>query len=503
MDVLSIVLLLLAAGGMAAAVALGLSRARLTAQLAGAEEEKQAIRQRAEADVARLAGDLQGERQQAQAAIAGLQERIEQLRGQMAKAEAEVVTLVERSAAAEGLHRAELLKREEIYRERQAALEQQKQMLETELRQKLEEVSTRFDALAGKALKAANEEFFKRTEALVASERQKAAAEIEVKRAAVDQLLKPISETLEKTGLKLAEIDKARLETASQLGEHLRALSEGNIQLREETGRLVKALREPHVRGRYGEMQLRRVAELAGMQAYCDFTEQDCTTDGDGNPLRPDMVVRLPNERVVVVDAKTNIQAYLDALQARDPDEAEVCLDRFAKHVSDQAGALARKKYWSQYDGSPEFVVMFIPGDHFIDAALARQPDLLDLAARQKVLLAGPATLISLLRAVAVGYQEQRLARDAAELRSLGVELHERASVAFGYAAELGTMIERLTKKYNDFVGSYQSRLEPTLRKFESAGARSGKDLPQVESIETRPRLIAPVHPVAEPEIAG
>jgi DNA recombination protein RmuC len=503
MDGLTIALALLAAAGIVAAVALGLARARFMAELAAAADEQQALRERAKADVARLTEELQAERQQARATIAGLQERIEQVRALLGKSEAEVVALTERFAAAEGLHRAELLKQEEIYRERQAALEQQKHTLEIELRNKLEEVSTRFDALAGKALKAANEEFFRRTEALVASERQKAAAEIELKKAAVDQLLKPISDTLERTGLKLAEIDRARLETASQLAEHLRALSEGNSQLREETGRLVKALREPQVRGRYGEMQLRRVAELAGMQAYCDFSEQQSSIDADGNPLRPDMVVRLPSERVVVVDAKTNIQSYLDALQARDPAEAEACLERFAKHVSDQASALARKKYWLQYDGSPEFVVMFIPGDHFIDAALARQPELLDLAARQKVLLAGPATLIGLLRAVAVGYQEQRLARDAAELRQLGMELHDRASLAFGYASELGTLIERLSTKYNQFVGSYQTRLEPTLRKFESTGTRSGKELPEIKPIESRPRLIDPVHPVPESEFAG
>jgi DNA recombination protein RmuC len=239
-------------------------------------------------------------------------------------------------------------------------------------------------------------------------------------------------------------------------------------------------------------VQLRRVAELAGMQGYCDFSEQDSTVDSEGNALRPDMIVRLPSERVVVVDAKTNIQAYLEALDAERPEDAEACLERFARTVADQAAALGKKRYWAQYDGSPEFVVMFIPGDQFIDAALARRPELLEHAARQGVVLAGPATLIGLLRAVAVGYKEQRLAEEARELRQLGVDFHARAIKAFGSLAELGPILDRAVDKFNEFVGSYQGRLEPTLRRFEEAGAGSGKEMPVIEEITVRARTVAP-----------
>jgi DNA recombination protein RmuC len=249
-------------------------------------------------------------------------------------------------------------------------------------------------------------------------------------------------------------------------------MAEASEALRSETGRLAQALREPHVRGRYGELALRRVAELAGMSAYCDFAEQESTVGPDGTALRPDMVVSLPNERVVVVDAKTNIQAYLDALQAEGVDDRERHLDRFAKHVADQATALSRKKYWSQYEGSPEFVVMFIPGDQFIDAALSRQPEILENAARQNVLLAGPATLIGLLRAVHVGFNEEKLAAEAQELRRLGVEFRERAGLAFGHIASVGELLEKTVNKYNEFVGSYRSRLEPTLKRFEADGGK-------------------------------
>jgi DNA recombination protein RmuC len=235
---------------------------------------------------------------------------------------------------------------------------------------------------------------------------------------------------------------------------------------------------------------LKRVAELAGMSPFCDFAEQDQTRSLDGAPLRPDMIVKLPSGRVVVVDAKTNIQSYMDAIGAATPEDAEVCLDRFAKHVAEQATALAKKKYWAQYDGSPEFVVMFIPGDQFVDAALTRQPEILENAAQQGVILASPATLIGLLRAVAVGYAEERLAAQATELLVLGKELHERFAVAMAHAERLGKAINGAVESYNDFVGSYERRLEPVMRKFEESGVKSGKELPAVEEVVVRARKV-------------
>ncbi len=265
-------------------------------------------------------------------------------------------------------------------------------------------------------------------------------------------------------------------------------MTTASASLRDETSKLSQSLRKPHVRGRYGEIQLRRVAELAGMSALCDFTEQDQSNDRDGNVTRPDMIVTLPNERTIVVDAKTNIHAYLEAIEASNPDEAEAHLQRFAGHVADQAAALAKKKYWSAYEGSPEFVVMFIPGDHFIDAALSRRADLLESAAQQGVLLASPSTLIGLLRAVAIGYQEQRLAKAAEELRRLGKEFHERAAVAYTHIVKVGENLGKAVDAYNQFVGSYEKRLEPTLRKFEQEGAKSSKELPPIVELEIKPR---------------
>jgi DNA recombination protein RmuC len=491
----------------AAAIWLSVGRGTLQARTAGAEAELRTLRERSEAEGAHLRAEAEQARARSAEEIARLQQRLEEGGVRAASLQAEVARLSEQLSASAEMHRQELGKHQELFAERTAALERQKHVLETEFRSRMEELNQKFriefDALAGTALKNANEEFLKRAESLMKTERDRAAAEIELKKAAVDLLIKPIGETLQKTGAKLEEIDKSRTETEARLVENLRAVSEGNAKLTEETSRLVQALRQPHVRGRYGQMQLRRVAELAGMQAYCDFAEEDHTIDADGNALRPDMIVRMPNERVVVVDAKTNIQAYLDALQARDPAEAEACLDRFAGHVARQATALAKKQYWTAYEGSPEFVVMFIPGDQFIDAALARQPELLETAASQRVLLAGPATLIGLLRAVAVGYQEQRLARDAAELRQLGAELYDRARIAFEHATAVGGFLEKAVRKYNDFIGSYQSRLEPTLRRFQESGVGSGRELPGGEGISLTPRMVSLPEPLPQPHQPG
>jgi DNA recombination protein RmuC len=244
------------------------------------------------------------------------------------------------------------------------------------------------------------------------------------------------------------------------------------------------------VRGQYGEIQLKRVAELAGMTSYCDFTEQASMWDEDGTLMRPDMVVSLPNGRMIAVDAKTNTHAYIEAVNADRDDEREEHLDKFARHMSDQAKKLADKKYWSGFDGSPEFVVMFVPGDHFIDAALSRRPELLDYAAQHGVILASPSTLIGLLRAVAVGWREHKLTEDAQELFQLGRELHERAAVAFEHAGKLGESIKQSVERYNRLVGSIDSRLGPTLRRFEEAGAKSAKELIEPKTVDPQPKLI-------------
>ena len=287
------------------------------------------------------------------------------------------------------------------------------------------------------------------------------------------EALKPIGETLAATRDRLLKLD-----------ERVAASAEAGAALREETARLTRALSRPEVRGQYGEIQLRRVAELAGMLSYCDFTEQTSVRDSEGSLLRPDMIVNLPSERVIAIDAKCNTYAYLEAVNAKDDAEREHHLDRFGKHVVEQAKKLGDKRYWAQWDGSPEFVVMFVPGDHFVDAALSRKPDLIEVAAANNVVIASPSTLIGLLRAVAVGWREARLAEEAQELFELGRELHERAVVAFGHASSLGKAIQASVERYNKLVGSIDTRLVPTLTRFEEAGAKGAKPLPEVRVVD-------------------
>lgn len=374
-----------------------------------------------------------------------------------------------------------------VHAERENQIREEQTRLQNWIRERETELADRFAKLSGEALDANTKRFIEQAAHTFKAQAQQAETELEQRRKAVDELVRPIGETLQATSERLTRL--------SERIDHNAAASEA---LRDETGRLTRALSRPEIRGQYGEIQLRRVAELAGMTNYCDFTEQASSRDGDGKLTKPDMVVHLPNDRRIVVDAKTNTYAYVEAVNAKTDEEREHHLDRFARHVADQAKKLSDKRYWETIEGtSPEFVVMFIPGDHFIDAALQRQPDLLDTAASRNVILASPATLIGLLKAVAVGWRENEMKEKYSELFALGRELHERAAVAFSHIDDLGKALDRATRKYNDAVGSIQTRLTPTLRRFESAGAKSAKDLPDPASVEVVPRS-APLLPNAD-----
>lgn len=423
---LAIILPLIAA---LAWLALLLARAAARAAAAGSERDAAAaeldrIRHQAERDAARVA--------EAQAQLAALQERI-------------------------------------------AAFSRREDDLKATVADMTEKFRAVFAQLSGEALKSSREDFLALARKAFEADRAAGVAELDKRKAAVDELIRPIREALARTEDKLT------------------GLSATSSDLKTETVRLVRALSRPEVRGRYGEIQLRRVAELAGMKNYCDFTEQESRRDADGRILRPDMIVRLPNDRRIVVDAKTNTSAYLEAANARTPEEQDACLERFAGHVADQVAALSRKQYWAGDAGAFDFVVMFLPGDQFLDAALARRPDLLEKAAEQNVILASPSTLIGLLRAVAVGWREQRIAEQARELFDLGRELHDRAAVAIGHVADLGRSLAQAVERYNAAVGSIESRLFPTLRKFEDSDILSAKridDPPKVTAMTRQPSLL-------------
>lgn len=377
------------------------------------------------------------------------------------------------------VHEAEMRRVQDVARAQLTAADESAKNLRIEQHRAHEALKEKFQALAGDILQ--------RTQ-------QAACGELDQRRVAFDQLLKPMAETLRATQDKISQLDKNSAAVGASIREQLENTSKITEQLRGETRKLGDALRRPEVRGRYGELQLKRVAELAGMSQYCDFALQEQLTDTDGNALRPDMIVRMPSGRSVAIDAKTNLQAYIDAAQAGEADR-DRHLDRFAQHVADQAKKLADKGYWRDLQGSPEFVVMFMPAEHFLDAALARRPALLEDAARRGVILATPATLIALLRAVAVGYKEERLAQAAEELRELGRKLHEQAATAFEPLDKLARHLENAMEAYNQFVGSYQSRLRPTLLRFEEAGVKGKRELPAIETVSARARALPEANP--------
>jgi DNA recombination protein RmuC len=346
-----------------------------------------------------------------------------------------------------------------------------------------------FNALAGEALKSSNTQFLELAKQSFEKHHERTNASVEEKQKAVDALLKPIQESLKKTDEKLGAMEKERVGAYEGLLSQVKQMQESGRQLTEKTGDLVKALRKPQVRGRYGEIQLERVVEIAGMRPYCDFTTQSSSRDDDGKLQRPDMVVKLPNGRVVIVDAKCNIEAYLDAVEADEPALVDGHLDRFARHVVEQVKKLSDKEYWKTDAGSAEFVVMFVPGDQFVDAALSRRPELLDAAARQGVIIASPSTLIGLLRAVHVGWREKSLSDNANELFTLGKELHDRVGKVVEYIGSLGKAIDATRDRYNKLVGSVDTRLMPSLRKFEEKGGLQENPVREIAPLEGATRL--------------
>lgn len=372
-----------------------------------------------------------------------------------------------------------------------------------------EEMRASFRSLASESLQANNEQFLALAEQKLVARQNSATAEMDKRKLAVDQLLKPISDALDKTQQELGRIEKQRAEAYTGLTTQVKGIAEMNSQLRDETSRLVRALSNPAVRGRYGEIQLQRVAELAGMQQYCDFNLQASTTDEDGVRSRPDMVVNLPNGRVVAVDSKMSLQAYLVALEATEPEAQEQALKKFADDFVRQTQELGKKSYWTSFDGSPELVVLFVPGDQFLDAALQHRPDLIEISASKNVVLASPSTLIGLLRAVHVGWREKSLTDSAEELFKLGHELHDRVGTVMGHAEKMGSGLKRTLKEFNAFVSSVDSRLLPTLRRFEERGAKSSKQITPLDPVDGEPRavsaapapsLVEPTPPAPQPE---
>jgi len=341
-----------------------------------------------------------------------------------------------------------------------------------------------FQSVAGEVLRNSNQEFLRLAQQTLAVKEGESLALMDRRREEVDRLIQPIQRAIEDTHHHLRRTEKDN----AGLREQVLRMNKSNSQLRSETSKLVQALRKPNVRGRYGEIQLERVIELAGMRAYCDFTPQENLRDEAGQLQKPDVVVRLPNDRMIAIDAKVALDSYLDAVDAGTDGERDALLDRYAQNVFEQVTKLAKKQYWANFDHSPEIVVLFVPGDQLVDAALERRPELVERAAEMNVIIASPSTLIGLLRAVHVGWREKNLSESAEELFELGRELHKRAAIVLEKATRVGDAIDGARKHYNEFVGSVQGRLLPALRKFEEKDARSARELPAIRVLEGETR---------------
>jgi DNA recombination protein RmuC len=298
--------------------------------------------------------------------------------------------------------------------------------------------------------------------------------------------LQPIAVTLKTFDEKTQALDQERQRAYGTLTEQVRSLAEGQERLRAETGNLRTALRAPHVRGRWGEIQLRRVVELAGMLQHCDFQEQAATRDADGSLLIPDLVVSLPGGKRVVVDAKAPLAAYLDALEAEDEPTRKGHLQVHARQVRDHIGRLAAKRYWQQFEPAPEFVIMFLPDETFFRVACEADPGLLELGPESGVLASSPTTLIGLLKVFAYAWQQETIAEDARDIAALGRELYERLGVFASHFSKVGRALGTAVGAYNDATGSLERRLLVTARKFEEHGASSG-ELGEVEPLEKTP----------------
>jgi DNA recombination protein RmuC len=348
-----------------------------------------------------------------------------------------------------------------------------------------------FKALSADALRSNSEAFLQLARTQLEHVRVQASGDLEQRQKAVEQLVAPIRESLEKVDGQVRSLEQARREAYGSLAQQVRTLAEGQERLRLETGNLVTALRAPHVRGRWGEMQLKRVVEMAGMVAYCDFVEQATTRDADGRALRPDVVVRLAGGKHIVVDAKAPLHAYLDALEAQDDDVRRLKLAEHARQVREHIAKLGSKAYWRQFDNTPDFVVMFLPDETFFRAALEHDGSLIEAGVDAGVVPASPTTLIGLLRVIAYGWQQETVAESAREVSELGRELYERLSVLGRHLAKLGRGLDGAVAAYNETVGSLETRVLVTARKFEEHGI--GGELPAVEPLERQARPLQAV----------
>jgi DNA recombination protein RmuC len=339
------------------------------------------------------------------------------------------------------------------------------------------------------ALDANSETFLKLAREVFGRDQAVANASMLEREQAIAKMVEPINAALLKHAEQTQALERERRETFGVMRTQIESMSSGQAQLQRETRNLVTALRRPEVRGRWGELTLRRVVELSGLSEHCDFTEQAHVDIGERGSLRPDLLVHMPEARDLVVDAKTPLDAYLDAIEAQDDDARNAALARHAMQVEQRVRELGQKSYWEQFEQSPEFAVLFLPGDQFLSAALVERPDLLENALKQSIIIATPSTLMALLKVVAYGWRQAAASENAAEIRELGTELHKRLTTFVGHLQKVGRSLGNAVDAFNSAVGSMERNVMPQARRFPELGVTSDAPLAPVEPLEQLVRM--------------
>ncbi|MBW1740986.1 MAG: DNA recombination protein RmuC [Deltaproteobacteria bacterium] len=467
------------------------------------------------AEIARLQEVIHGK----EAELANQNNTIADLKTKLTQAEANILKISEERSAAKAkleqmkdVQKALEEKTEEVrqlnttiadFREKKAELETIVEQERTAAEEKLklleeakEKLTDTFKALSAATLKNSNESFLELAKVTLSKYQEEAKKDLELRQKEVKEIVAPIKESLEKYDRQIQEMERVRNRAYGGLSEQVQSLLTTQHQLQRETANLVKALRTPQVRGRWGEITLRRVAELAGMLNYCDFFEQETRGTEDGR-LRPDMIVRLPNNRQIVVDSKAPLLAYLEALEVQTEEERKRKLILHSKQIQAHMNKLSQKTYWDQFQPTPEFVVLFIPGENFFSSALEHNPGLIEEGVSKGVILATPTTLISLLKAVAFGWRQEIMAENAEIISNLGKELYVRISTMAEHLDRLGRNIEKCVSSYNQVVGSFERRVLASARKFSELGInkRDGAEIPHIAPVEKTTRQISAPEP--------